>query len=71
MLEYLTCDSAAQDESELNDSNNTNAMLQKQLTISCHPNDTYNGVYIRTEDWGGAPHFETHDGSRQLYYYED
>ena len=27
MLEYLTCDSAAQDESELNDSNNANAMV--------------------------------------------
>ena len=26
---------------------------------------------MRTEDWGGAAHFETQDGSRQLYYYAD
>jgi len=71
MLEYLSCDSAAQDESELNDSNNTNGEVLEQLTISCHPNDTYNGAYMRTEDWGGAAHFETQDGSRQLYYYAD
>jgi len=39
------------------------------VVISGHTDDSYNGVYLRTDDWGGVAHFEQADGSVHLYHH--
>ena len=36
------------------------------ITVSGHSDDSYNGEYMRRNDWYDAPHFVMND--RHLYY---
>ena len=41
------------------------------IIISGHEVSSYNGVYLRFEDWNGFAHFAKADRSAHLYYKND
>jgi len=41
------------------------------VDISGHPDDLYNGVYYRMEDWDGYAHFAKEDRTAHLFYYNN
>ena len=39
------------------------------LILSCHINDTYNGEYVSSDQWGDRPHYTNGKGAH-LYFYD-
>lgn len=38
------------------------------IEVDGHADDFYDGLYVRSADWNGYPHFAKPDGSAHLYY---
>ena len=41
----------------------------ENVLVSEHSDDSYNGLYVRGDDWNGYPHFVM--GDKHLFYFPD